>query len=584
MRTILLINLTLCFWLPHFAFCNDNFICYYSIADSHSIPDTACNFTMWKIPNDNYIQVGFLENQTVWCYVKINNITADNFFCIDNNQIDSLAVYLGDSIQGLYGDKVAATNITYGHICIPLSDKLIEKGFFLRFKKKNSFLKFRMSIQPITTVIEKSRREEVLFFVESGAYLLLFIGITIIFLIKKKPLYIYFLCSLLFGWCYVGISLGIFQSEIFGPSLYYSEFRFLAVIFWYFSLMIFLQQLLRVKSNFPKANFTLNKISQILLASFLILVFGVLFNKELAIKIAMLLIYTLILLTSVLFSVLCILYIKQKHKKRKIALFFILPHICWVILSVLSETISGSHHIHSLSFSWLHTYDTLFFGIILFEDYYVSAKKNIEKAKILNYERKQIFKISESAQLKERRNFANLLHDKFGNQLAHMGILAELDRYDDVKKELQILATQLRNFSHRVLPKSIDDGALISVLQEHMNWLNQENIGISFSLKTFDVPEKINPELALLIYLITLELISNAQKHGKATLIQMDIYAHETILSIHFFDNGQGFDVNKETFGFGLNQINTRILALNGSMEINSMINSGTEIFIQIPY
>jgi hypothetical protein len=162
--------------------------------------------------------------------------------------------------------------------------------------------------------------------------------------------------------------------------------------------------------------------------------------------------------------------------------------------------------------------------------------------------------------------------DTFGSQLAHMGILAELDRYDDVKKELQILAAQVRNFSHRVLPKSIDDGALISVLQEHMNWLNQENIGISFSLKTFDVPEKINPELALLIYLITLELISNAQKHGKATLIQMDIYAQETILSIHFFDNGEGFDVKKETLGFGLNQIKTRLLALNGSMEINSMM------------
>ena len=584
MRTILLINLALCFCLPHFAFCNDNFICYYSITDSYSRPDTTGNFSLWERPQDNYIQVGFIENQTVWCYVKINNTTADNFFCIDNNQIDSLAIYLGDSIQGQYGDKVAATNITYGQICIPLSDKLIEKGFFLRVKKKNSFLKFRMSIQPIKTVLEKSRREEVLFFVESGAYLLLFIGIMIIFLIKKKPLYIFFLCSLIFGWCYVGISLGIFQSELFGPSLYYSELRFLSVIFWFFSLMIFLQQLLRVKANFPKANFTLSKISQILFASFILLAIGVFFDKELAIKIAMLLIYTLIVLTSILFSVLCILFIKQKHEKRKIALFFILPHICWVILSVLSETISGSHYIHSLSFSWLHTYDTLFFGIILFEDYYVSAKKNIEKAKILNHERKQIFKISESAQLKERRNFANLLHDKFGSQLAHMGILAELDRYDDVKKELQILAEQVRNFSHRVLPKSIDDGALISVLQEHMNWLNQENIGISFSLKTFDVPEKINPELALLIYLITLELISNAQKHGKATLIQMDIYAHETILSIHFFDNGEGFDEKKETLGFGLNQIKTRLLALNGSMEINSMIKSGTEIFIQIPY
>jgi signal transduction histidine kinase len=338
-----------------------------------------------------------------------------------------------------------------------------------------------------------------------------------------------------------------------------------------------------VKKYFPRINSILNKIALALSIYFLILAFGFLNEVPSAIKLAMLSIYLTIVVTAFIFFYLCIQCIIQKNEKRKIAVFFILPHLIWVVLTILSESFSVTPYIHSLSFSWLNTYDAVFFGIVIFEDYYTSAKRNIQTAQALNKERKTLSRVSETAQLKERRNFANLLHDKFSSQLAHLGILAELNRIEDVKTELKKLAGEMRNFSHHILPKSIDDGALISVLNEHMNWLNNQHVGIKYSVKTYDVPENINPEIAMLVYLITLELIANAQKHGKASRVDSELFGYKESLSIHFYDNGSGFNMEKQIDGFGLTQIKNRIKALNGAIEVNSKLGAGTEIFIEIP-
>jgi signal transduction histidine kinase len=583
MRISLLISLLLFFYLSISSSAIDKIHCVYTISDNYQIPDTSSTFSQWNKTNNLFIDGGFIRNQSLWCYIKINDYQSNDILVVDNNQIDSLSVIFEDRVINTYGDKTNSTNLAYGLICIPITKEQAQKGFFLKVKKENSFLKFGLSIQVSDEIQKKSKNEGMLFFLQTGAYLILCIGIAIILLIKKNLFYILFVCSVLFGWSYVAISLGVFQNDLFGNCMYYSEIRFLCVIFWFFFLMSFLQHLLSVKKFFPRINALLNKIALSLPVFFLILAFG--FFKEFpsAIKLAMLSIYLTIVLTAFVFFYLCIQYIILKNEKRKIAVFFILPHIIWVVLTILSESLSISPFFHSLSFSWLNSYDAIFFGIVIFEDYYTSAKRNIQTAQALNKERKILSRVSETAQLKERRNFANLLHDKFSSQLAHLGILAELNRIEDVKTELKNLAGEMRSFSHHILPKSIDDGALISVLNEHMHWLNNQNIGITYTVKTFDVPENINPEIAMLVYLITLELIANAQKHGKASRVDSEIFGYNENLSIHFYDNGSGFNKENQRDGFGLTQIKNRIKALNGTFEIHSELGTGTEILIEIP-
>jgi signal transduction histidine kinase len=56
-------------------------------------------------------------------------------------------------------------------------------------------------------------------------------------------------------------------------------------------------------------------------------------------------------------------------------------------------------------------------------------------------------------------------------------------------------------------------------------------------------------------------------------------------LKIQVSDNGKGFDTNQFQIieGFGINQIKARVNAMKGNLNINSKIDSGTIITIEVP-
>jgi signal transduction histidine kinase len=57
------------------------------------------------------------------------------------------------------------------------------------------------------------------------------------------------------------------------------------------------------------------------------------------------------------------------------------------------------------------------------------------------------------------------------------------------------------------------------------------------------------------------------------------------VLKIQVFDNGKGFDTNQFQIieGFGINQIKSRINAMKGRISIDSKIDIGTTISIDVP-
>ncbi len=87
------------------------------------------------------------------------------------------------------------------------------------------------------------------------------------------------------------------------------------------------------------------------------------------------------------------------------------------------------------------------------------------------------------------------------------------------------------------------------------------------------------------IYFIVMELLNNTIKHSHAKESRLSIDENKDDLFINIMDNGKGFDSN--TFhtleGFGINQIKSRINNLRGTIEINSKINIGTTIIINVP-
>jgi signal transduction histidine kinase len=85
------------------------------------------------------------------------------------------------------------------------------------------------------------------------------------------------------------------------------------------------------------------------------------------------------------------------------------------------------------------------------------------------------------------------------------------------------------------------------------------------------------------LYLISLEIINNSFKHGKATSVIIEFYGYPDCYVFQFSDNGIGFNDKSFQKGFGLDNIEKRILFYKGVFEINSTENQGSTIQISIP-
>jgi signal transduction histidine kinase len=85
------------------------------------------------------------------------------------------------------------------------------------------------------------------------------------------------------------------------------------------------------------------------------------------------------------------------------------------------------------------------------------------------------------------------------------------------------------------------------------------------------------------MYLIVKEGIANTIKHAEATNTEIQIVLDKNIFRISVEDNGKGFDSEKIQKGLGITNLVSRVEALKGKIQVNSAVNSGTSINIEIP-
>lgn len=94
-----------------------------------------------------------------------------------------------------------------------------------------------------------------------------------------------------------------------------------------------------------------------------------------------------------------------------------------------------------------------------------------------------------------------------------------------------------------------------------------------------DIPEKTGLEF----YRIVQECINNALKHANASLIEVLLYIESNELHLTIIDDGKGFDPDMRLQGVGLLILRERAKSLNGTLQINSASNKGTEVCVIIP-
>ncbi len=203
-----------------------------------------------------------------------------------------------------------------------------------------------------------------------------------------------------------------------------------------------------------------------------------------------------------------------------------------------------------------------------------------------------------SIQEEDRQRIARELHDTSLQNLAHLIHKIELSSLfidqDPVraKLELSVVNKNLREIIEEIRctifdlrPMSFDDLGLKAAFERLVSGINEKgNYDIDLYLEEVSCENNL---ILMSIYRVAKECLINIVKHADADRILFHCECKDNLCLIHIEDNGKGFDPNRpgENFDkhFGISVIKERIALIGGKIEIDSKIDQGTKIRIEVP-
>lgn len=219
----------------------------------------------------------------------------------------------------------------------------------------------------------------------------------------------------------------------------------------------------------------------------------------------------------------------------------------------------------------------------------VKLQKQVLKEKV-NFQ-KNITRATLEAQEKERADLAAELHDNVNQLLAAARLNIENTWHYPEQTDhfitkgsglLQNAIDEIRRLSKSLSSPTLSGLSFYEALHSLLATYNDlELFKISHHFH-FD-ESLLNNGLCLAIYRILQELINNTIKYARASLVSISIYNTEDTLEINYEDNGVGFDMASVKRGMGLNNIQNRVEAYNGKLQIITSRNNGICLHVTVP-
>jgi signal transduction histidine kinase len=239
----------------------------------------------------------------------------------------------------------------------------------------------------------------------------------------------------------------------------------------------------------------------------------------------------------------------------------------------------------------------LFISIILFY-FYIQNSRLIQKNRLngLRYKIQQnIINASLSGQEIERKKIASFLHDNISALLSSAGLHLSVynaknkNPSEEITKTIALLGEahdKVRDLSHELIPALLVRFGLIYALEDLCE--KNSNSKITFEFESdINNQKRYQEDFEIKLHFIITELLNNIIKHSQATIGKVSVKEseNETKLKIQVFDNGKGFNTNQFQLleGFGINQIKARINGMKGNLNIDSKLDMGTIINIDVP-
>lgn len=241
---------------------------------------------------------------------------------------------------------------------------------------------------------------------------------------------------------------------------------------------------------------------------------------------------------------------------------------------------------------------TLFVGLIGFLIYRQQKLKNKQQEQEFLL-KSAITKIETQNKLHEQRlSISRDLHDNIGAQLtfviSSIDNLKHADRIKDDKVTSQLI--KISDFTRATIIELRDtiwamnnnEFTFEDLRSRIFNFIEKaksakENINFKFNVDESLQDLKFSSLIGINLYRTIQEAINNAVKYSDADEILVNVLSVSNKIQIEIQDNGKGFDTENTDFGNGLYNMKKRIEEIDGTFEINSIIDKGTKIRFEIP-
>lgn len=204
-----------------------------------------------------------------------------------------------------------------------------------------------------------------------------------------------------------------------------------------------------------------------------------------------------------------------------------------------------------------------------------------------------------SVQEDERKRISRELHDEAGQSLASLLAYLQLlmageatpgqrEAIGQLKSLVVEILGGLRKMAVELRPPALDDLGLAPAMAKYV-----DGFALQRDLTAIFAPEDDNPELdpavALALYRILQESLTNVARHAQAKAVRVDLAAEGRDIALTVSDDGRGFDATalpamlQGEGSLGLYGMMERAELLGGTFQIKSCPGQGTTVRVTLP-
>lgn len=204
----------------------------------------------------------------------------------------------------------------------------------------------------------------------------------------------------------------------------------------------------------------------------------------------------------------------------------------------------------------------------------------------------------------EQRRIANDLHDEVGALVVAVTSslsIAEADIKDGQgEKALECIARakaivrkevdNLKKIATSLRPPNLEIIGLVDALRLYFSELTDTvDVKINYNVD-IDDESIVGEEMAIVLYRVTQEALTNVLKHAQATTVGVRLYIEDNCIGLDLKDDGKGFlPESSEAIctatrvKMGVVGMRERVEAMNGTFILTSSEQEGTEIKVMLP-